>query len=370
MKRLLIIIPIFMYIIAYKLIFITYGEMFQYVINPLVWIIFSLIYYYSLYLKKYPYFKDKKDVIYIVVSISLLYVIVFYSLGFIFGFSKNPYSTSTSGIVINSFSILLVLGLKEFIRGVLVNETKDNKEYLFIIFLMFSLYDINFNMNIDSLFTIFDRYIIPIVATNIFCTYLVKKGSYISSALYRMIIFIPTIVVSILPKFNWIIPTLFDTLVPVIAYIFIEYNLGQKNKFIPNIKEEFRPSNWAHAFVVTILIIIFILGGFGVKPIVVVSASMTPYIYPGDLLLIGDCTIDNININDIIQFKMEDYTVVHRVVKIKRKLGNIELITKGDNNIREDRYPVTENNLLGCFKYKIPYIGYPSYIVRKIFSNK
>lgn len=80
----------------------------------------------------------------------------------------------------------------------------------------------------------------------------------------------------------------------------------------------------------------------------------------GDVVIIKKCTANDVNVGDIIEYQMEGYTVIHRVIeKIQRK-GEFYFVTKGDNNEVADKKEVREDQLIGKVIFKIRYIGYPA----------
>ena len=80
----------------------------------------------------------------------------------------------------------------------------------------------------------------------------------------------------------------------------------------------------------------------------VVSGSMEPTIYKGDIIIIN--TKDkNYKENDIITFRgKEGEFVTHRIIKIDDKT----MITKGDNNNSEDD-PIKTSSIVGKYVTKI-----------------
>jgi signal peptidase I len=73
------------------------------------------------------------------------------------------------------------------------------------------------------------------------------------------------------------------------------------------------------------------------SPIVVVlSGSMEPAFYRGDLLMLTNDVDDPIRTGDITVFKIEgrDIPIVHRVIKVHEKdKDDTKFLTKGDNNM-------------------------------------
>ena len=87
---------------------------------------------------------------------------------------------------------------------------------------------------------------------------------------------------------------------------------------------------------------------------VVVSGSMEPVMYRGDIVVI-DQNPNSVQVGDIVVYKATWFPepVIHRVKEIYRTSnGSTYLITKGDNNAVSDPYPVQ----------------YPDQVVSKVVS--
>ena len=87
---------------------------------------------------------------------------------------------------------------------------------------------------------------------------------------------------------------------------------------------------------------------------VVVSGSMEPVMYRGDIVIV-DQNPSSVQVGDIVVYKATwvNEDVIHRVKEIyKTSDGNTYLITKGDNNPVPDPYPVQ----------------YPDQVVSKVVS--
>ncbi|XP_063933499.1 signal peptidase complex catalytic subunit SEC11C-like [Zophobas morio] len=103
------------------------------------------------------------------------------------------------------------------------------------------------------------------------------------------------------------------------------------------------------------------------SPIVVVlSGSMEPLVYRGDLLFLTNYDTP-VRVGDIVVFNVADkeIPIVHRVIKIHEgKNGEVKLLTKGDNNRVHDRplYAsgqdwLTKKDLIGRVRAWFPYAG-------------
>ncbi|CAJ0955020.1 unnamed protein product, partial [Mesorhabditis belari] len=104
------------------------------------------------------------------------------------------------------------------------------------------------------------------------------------------------------------------------------------------------------------------------SPIVVVlSGSMEPAFYRGDLLMLTNDQSDPVRAGDITVFKIDgrDIPIVHRVIKVHEKANHdTKLLTKGDNNQVDDRglYAagqlwLNRTDVVGRAKGIVPYVG-------------
>jgi len=128
--------------------------------------------------------------------------------------------------------------------------------------------------------------------------------------------------------------------------------------------------------VVAILIVVVfyqLLGiAFGTShPIdVVVSESMLPSLKPGDLVI---CMKDKPKIGDIVIYSgIENYPIIHRVIGIndsycREKINGTCYHIKGDNNEISDP-PVSEKQIMCVVKLRVPYLGYPRYLIYKLIG--
>ena len=93
----------------------------------------------------------------------------------------------------------------------------------------------------------------------------------------------------------------------------------------------------------------------GYRSYTVLSGSMEPEFYPGDMVITQHKSKADIQINDVVTFRdNEGVIITHRIME-KTPEG---YITKGDNNNVEDADILTEDNIIGEVKFSIPKIGY------------
>ena len=80
---------------------------------------------------------------------------------------------------------------------------------------------------------------------------------------------------------------------------------------------------------------------------------MKPAMDPGDVIFIKKINVDNLKAGDIITFQKEEFIATHRIIKFEDK----SIITQGDNNNLADD-PLTKENVIGKYMFKVPKIGY------------
>lgn len=102
------------------------------------------------------------------------------------------------------------------------------------------------------------------------------------------------------------------------------------------------------------------------KPIMaVVSSSMVPEFYKGDLILVKGVDPAGLEIGDIIVYQnpYRSIPVVHRIVDIEEEDGRRLFYTKGDHNPWCDQLagiapPIEEEWVRGKYLFKIPKLGW------------
>ena len=95
---------------------------------------------------------------------------------------------------------------------------------------------------------------------------------------------------------------------------------------------------------------------FGFAPLTVLTGSMEPVIYPGDMIVIQEA--DSYEEGDIITYvRMQGQTsTTHRIVDIYTEGGITYYVTKGDNNNTED-FPIVFSQIEGKVVLIIPGLG-------------
>ena len=95
----------------------------------------------------------------------------------------------------------------------------------------------------------------------------------------------------------------------------------------------------------------------GYKPFIVLSGSMVPEFYSGDLALVKEVDVNALKAQDIIAFKIDDSVVTHKIVEISNEKGIRNYITRGVANNVDDNFIITDEMVEGKYLLHIPKIG-------------
>lgn len=118
---------------------------------------------------------------------------------------------------------------------------------------------------------------------------------------------------------------------------------------------------WLLVITCLALFAIIISGFFGIQRYLVVSGSMEPSLYAGDIVFVNtNVDFEDVEIGDVIIFKHRDMNIVHRVIEESTTIDGQQkyLKTKGDANKVDDGFVATEENYCGTVLFHIDKIGY------------
>lgn len=100
----------------------------------------------------------------------------------------------------------------------------------------------------------------------------------------------------------------------------------------------------------------------GYLPLIVLTDSMVPEIYSGDLIICHTIEAEDVKEGDVIAFfdpaGNGSSIVTHRVIEVINENNEIEFKTQGDNNNTEDKLPVPADSLVGIYQTRIAGLGH------------
>lgn len=354
------------------------GASYVYVVKPLTWLFIGVIAFIFFRNDAITNKKYKKEVDFCVVITTLVYFLIYFILGYIKGFAHNPYDQTISGIITNVWSFVPAVIVREYVRYYMINNCSQKKILLwaFLISLLFTFVDLNL-FKFDSYFAttlttieFFMQTFIPSLITNLFLTYISYFSGFGAPVLYALLPQLIMYIIPILPDIDWATTSILTATVPFFSYVYINYQINKMDKTIRKGEDKtVGIKGWLGMMLVIMLMICFGLGVFPFQPLVIGSNSMAPKIHKGDIVIIEDKDVKDVKKGDIIRYLLDGNYVVHRVVMINQDVNGKKIfITKGDNNNNIDLYPVKEYQYTGVVRVTIPYLGYPTIVLRELLN--
>lgn len=379
------IIPIYCLLIIY-IVFSTfygyrsYANIMINIINPLFYITTFIILLFLSNSDNKQRVKAKTNKYQLLFIIVITYLIIYVFAGLFLGYVKSIYSHSLLGIIKNIWNYIIPIVFIELIRNIVIRNSGNNKLIFILISLLFTLIDIDlFNIinitNKKEIFKLTFSTIIPTVVENFTLTYITMTSGYIANLIYLLPQELTNIILPIFPDLDWYFSSLFGILLPAICFIVIKYLDDRIEAIKPKsrLKKE-KPIRLIIFISPLILFALFVAGIFKYKPTAIVSNSMYPIYQRGDVVIIEKVNtknIKNLKKYDIIEYKLDNIIVAHRIIYIeKHNDGTVLYITKGDNNNIVDKEKVTQKQVNGIVKFKVPKVGYPSVWLNDFFNKK
>ena len=317
----------------------------------------------------------KKDGIILSIIFTLSYLFIIYLSGLFLGFERNGYSLTFLNIVRNSFPILVVIIISEFLRFELNTKSENQKLLIILGTILFVLVDINIAMqiydfsNLNDLLEMAALVILPSITKNILLTYFSLEFGFASTLIYRIITEIYVYLVPILPDFNIYLESIITFVYPLILLKITklllktdeEKEITVKNKNISKIVNVF-------AILIMLVIVSLTSGVFKYYFLSIGSGSMTPNINKGDIVIVEklkESELEKIKKGDVLVYQKENQVIVHRVTEVNDNTFK----TKGDNNDEEDAWVVNKKDIIGITKVRIPLLGYPTVWLNELLGG-
>jgi len=318
------------------------------------------------------------------ILLMIIQISIYYALGLVYGFGHSLYSHTVYGILFNTLYIVLPIAVRELYRFYFIHNIGNRRNinsYLIVISLYLSFISIPlFKYNLlfsglgkGSITFILDR-IISTISVNLLLSYFILVGGVYPALIYSLSLIYIQLLSPVLPNINWTLDALVFTIVPLVGIILMDQYFSNKlSRYlkIPSIsKYRGKKSTWlAFTLVSSILLIWFVNGFFPIHPTVILSGSMMPSLKRGDIVLVKDANINEVHMNDIVEYVSRDgRIIVHRVVD-EVNYGNLKVIvTKGDANPDDDGY-IYPIQVRGFVIGIIPYIGLLSIYFKDALAN-
>ena len=307
-------------------------------------------------------------------------VISYMFTGLFSGFGSNPSSLTPSGIALDLFFVGAMLLSMELSRSWLVNHPTE--KYGTAVLLGVSLFFALLVVPLSQI-TGFARHIVParialslwlpLVAESLLASRLALLGGWVPAIIYRTVLAAFWRFSPVLPGLPWQFLGLIGMVVPVLCMLALEAIL---NPGASKIQREGRRASsagragWIAAAALAVFIIWFAAGIFPIKPSVIASGSMAPFMKVGDIAIVARAAPGSIGAGDVIEFRRDDGSrVLHRVVQVYESGGETAFETMGDANSSPDSGLVLFENVDGKVIAVIPKLGWLSLTEKRVFGG-
>lgn len=324
--------------------------------------------------------KTRESFLFLIITIAI-YFLANFLLGLFLKYGKNPYH---SEVIINLWKYIFYIFFEEYVRFILIRANVKKMFNVACIMILFMFVDIVprsfFNYLKNGEISDYIIYVLMVVILeNILISYFDKlyDSGYILAWTYKISLGLYTYLVPLYPLLKKDSALLLKILLIFVIFFKCE-NISENKKTSTSeqdIKKESDKGLYVLALSIFIALTIFISGVTTCFPLAITSNSMHGDIEIGDIAIVKrinrEYAISYLKVGDVIVYKLNNALIVHRILKISKLLTNNEpyYITKGDNNKKADKEKVLINQIVGITRYKLPYLGYPTIIAKKIFFS-
>lgn len=290
--------------------------------------------------------------------------------------AASSYDTSAWGLLYNSARVIPALIAREMVRAYgLGSLGRGGRKGLWAVLITAVLFLAELNLgkllqttNLKTGFIYLAATVAPDLALQALLSVLVIYGGAGAAIIYAVILKAFQFSFPILPNLPWIAQSAAGICFPLILILLISERGREAVTDTVNRKKE-GAAGFLAALLAAVAFLWFSVGVFPVYPSVVLTGSMEPLIYPGDVVLIqkisAEKDINNLTEGEVINFKRGRITITHRIMAVTRdEAGNLSFQTKGDNNDSADVQPVLPNDIKGTVKHTVPKVGLPILILK------
>lgn len=318
-----------------------------------------------------------KQVLLVISMIGLLYTMFYYLSALRFGFTRTGYGLKADIILSLTVPIAVIIVATEIIRHVLcAQKVKGVTVLTYFLCLVADVViwaTIPAITNMATFMDVIGLSLCPGILYNLLFNYLTVRYGYLPNIVYRLC---NVWIFYLIPYGSAISNSLLsfmNLVLPIAIYFFIDSLYERKKRYALGNRSPFaRAMSKILTAVVVILMagtVMLVSNQFRYGALVIATESMTGELDKGDVVIFESHDDHPIIEGEVIVFEQSNSTIVHRVVDIKIINGNARYYTKGDANEDMDAGYITEADIVGHARYKLPFFGYPTLWIRSLFKR-
>lgn len=371
-----------MFLEIISILFFVFNILIKNILNQYTTILFlGLIFIVSISISTFEKEKvlDRKSVTKTVIIYTLSFLVFIYSLGIFFGYVKTSYSLKIINIIKNIFPVIFLIVIEELFRYHISTKGEKKKIILVLSVLLFVLVDVSLVTHLYSftnhskIVELITMIIFPSIFKNSMLLFLSHRYGYRVCIIYQLIANIYLYIMPIFTDLSKYLQSVLMVLLPL--FVGLSVYFGFKKMKMKDFKNKTVALKLMTGIIISITIIMIALYSnlFSYTVAVIATGSMNPTLKRGDMIIIDKGyrnKLDKLEVGEILVFRVKDVIYTHRIVKIVKKNGRYSILTKGDRKGQAiDSWTVTDDDIFGIVKLKIPKIGYPSVWLNRLVEG-
>ena len=315
----------------------------------------------------------KRDVLLLMLILSVIISALTEMSGIYFGYYKNPYYVNSKVFLSFIIPITVVIAACEITRSVLLSQkSRFAGAASFIICIAAETLMLSSIAGIESFNQFMDLVgmtLLPAITANLLYHNVSKNYGALPNIVYRLI---SALYVYFIPQTTAIadaIRAMIKVAAPLIVLALITAMFSKQKKNAVEKGKKLSLVGVAVSIIATVAITMLISCQFRFGALVIATESMTGEINKGDMIVYERYDGQKIEEGQIIVFLEKNANIVHRVIRIEEVDGETRYFTKGDFNADEDSGYRTDADIVGLTDFKLAYAGYPTLWLREIVSN-
>lgn len=325
--------------------------------------------------------QNRKTVLSFIITYTVAFLILLYGIGLFTGYLRTPYSFSPLNILKNITPVILITIVGEYLRYNLCRKGENNNNLLLLVIVLFCLVDLSLSVNqydvrsLSGLLGMATVILIPSIFKNILLNDLTLRFGPIPGLIYSLVMGLYIYLIPIVPNLNDYLTSTVMFLLPLALKILVDKRFMRDDEEEEDLRVNKVPGRIINGSLIAVMIILIGLFSnlFTYWIAAVGSGSMEPTINIGDAIIVDKGIqdhLDRLNVGDVLVFKIQDTIYTHRIIEMKETNGNYAITTKGDREGQAvDTWVVTNKDVVGVVRFKIPYVGWPTVWLSRIVEG-
>ena len=313
-----------------------------------------------------------RQVLLITLTAALMLIALHLLTGLGFGLHKTPWSGQYWYLRILPYTIAIVGA--EYIRHILLaQETRFSSLAAYLSFILFdaALFRQDNDLSRFSSFWEFASMVfLPSLTANLLYAYVSKKYGYLPVIAYRIPLAVYPYLLPVAPNMPAAMLSFVRILLPLAVLFFLRALYGKRQNTAPKQHKLWHAIASVLGVLAMTAFIMLVSCRFQYGVLVIATDSMTGSQDKGCVFTYEQYGGQDLQPGQVIAFSSGGRQVVHRITRMQKINGVLQIYTKGDANETEDIGFITTDDIIGTEVLTIPYLGYPTLWLRELFTNQ